>query len=89
MQKITEEIWEMYKSGQNRAVSGEKRALTRKTISIQQKLLKTMTPEQVKLFFEYEECAGKKSIVCEKELFAAGVHFAVSFLAEALRGRGE
>ncbi len=86
MQKISEELWTMYKLGKGCAANGEKKALTEKTVSLRRRLTERMTAEQAGLFFEYEECAGKKNIICEKESFYAGIHFAISFLAEALKG---
>lgn len=82
MKKITEKLWEIYKTEQNFEISDEKKRLNREIIFQQQKLIETMTPKQIKIFRDYEENAGKRTIICEKDSFAAGVRVALSFILD-------
>ncbi len=81
MQKLLEEIWNSYRT-EHPNETKEILDTGSRIVAFEEKLFKTMTPEQVEIFCECEEEFNKKNALSQKDAFAAGVRFALNFLFE-------
>lgn len=87
MPTLSEDLWYnclMKKSCHNTA---EEQAALHKVVTEEHILLGDLTAAQKTLFENFTAAQGELHGLYAKHAFLSGVHFAISFLAEALRDR--
>ena len=85
MDKVLSKFWDIYCKDERKKSEAETK-LDEKLQECENKLFKTMTPEQAELFCECEEYINNKNSLCERDAFIAGIRFSVDFFIEASKG---